>query len=793
MKVVELSPETAALAARSTPLGPNPLWKHPGFKLPHYIRNLARGLAKAFGTPADSDRAIATAIYNCSKWKDGIPTGNMPRVRPETRAAAAAAWAEFEAERARTHAAKSEHALLPIVQLAQKHTHAECHYRDGSVGRNCSSCLHYFGSGSGGTSHCRIVQDPINPQGLCDYFKATTKLSLAMELAAKKPAAPKAVTAAKIAQPKVATAPKAPRQPKAPVARAVKAAPAKAAAKPPTKSPPGAVAQKVSQLRATAASDIKQANLLDAKANAIEKAHAPGKGSTSTAPGTGSTSSSPAPTAPSSHLTSTQKSKISKGVKASQSWQNEVNSLRNQAKALRAKAKQLYAEAAALMKSEGGHGGGGPTGQSAGMKNLKTAAANAADVYRDVLEMADVTPKVSVGENQGMIALEPVHGRHKGRHVTLAYLGPNVTDEQHRHALRAAMQLATEYGPVKAKAGGIMRFPAGPDGSPDVVPVDAPVLDEMHLRLRARGLHRSEHGFHAHMTVKYSKPGEAMPAPLPEEDVHFPHIAVHRGKQVHRFPLVGHMHAQAREYALEFARRKDDTDPRYHSGEQPTSTRAIGGRKMAQGTPTATMRRSALKKGAALPPAEPGGDPRFPITNAELLKRAIRMVGLAKGNKAAIRRYIMRRAAALHLEHLIPEHWRSNMAEAAMDALDFQASVELALELAHKKQRKPTVVNGKDGKDVKYPGGATVHHHRAAGSRPKGGRKSDPDNDNDDDTNDKFDINDETSLRSAIKKAHRTKHPAAVRRHIRRRARALGKEHMIPPHWQTDGTVPYGR
>jgi len=78
-----------------------------------------------------------------------------------------------------------------------------------------------------------------------------------------------------------------------------------------------------------------------------------------------------------------------------------------------------------------------------------------------------------------------------------------------------------------------------------------------------------------------------------------------------------------------------------------------------QGSPTAAQRKSALKQGKALPhPSGSPGQARFPITNATLLGRAIRMVQLAKGDKTAIRRYIMARARAMGLSSMIPAHWK---------------------------------------------------------------------------------------------------------------------------------------
>lgn len=70
------------------------------------------------------------------------------------------------------------------------------------------------------------------------------------------------------------------------------------------------------------------------------------------------------------------------------------------------------------------------------------------------------------------------------------------------------------------------------------------------------------------------------------------------------------------------------------------------------GTHDAAERRSMAKKGQALP----GG--RFPISDREDLRKAIRLAGHAKGDKAAVRAYIKRRAAALGLSSMIPDDWK---------------------------------------------------------------------------------------------------------------------------------------
>lgn len=69
-------------------------------------------------------------------------------------------------------------------------------------------------------------------------------------------------------------------------------------------------------------------------------------------------------------------------------------------------------------------------------------------------------------------------------------------------------------------------------------------------------------------------------------------------------------------------------------------------------------RRAAQAKGHALPPKKPGGPPRFPIRNGGELGSAITLAGQAdKAEQPKVRRFIMKRAAALGLSGRIPENW----------------------------------------------------------------------------------------------------------------------------------------
>jgi hypothetical protein len=76
------------------------------------------------------------------------------------------------------------------------------------------------------------------------------------------------------------------------------------------------------------------------------------------------------------------------------------------------------------------------------------------------------------------------------------------------------------------------------------------------------------------------------------------------------------------------------------------------------GTHDTEERRQMQKKGKALPPNKGSTKPRFPISDAEDLRKAIKLAGHAKGDQGAVRAYIKRRAAALGLSSKIPDDWK---------------------------------------------------------------------------------------------------------------------------------------
>lgn len=79
--------------------------------------------------------------------------------------------------------------------------------------------------------------------------------------------------------------------------------------------------------------------------------------------------------------------------------------------------------------------------------------------------------------------------------------------------------------------------------------------------------------------------------------------------------------------------------------------------------PPAPEMRRAVQRGQAMPAPNQDRPGRFQIRNGGELDDAIRAVGRAQGGeagRAAVRRFIMRRARALGLSKRIPDNWAAD-------------------------------------------------------------------------------------------------------------------------------------
>ena len=168
--------------------------------------------------------------------------------------------------------------------------------------------------------------------------------------------------------------------------------------------------------------------------------------------------------------------------------------------------------------------------------------------------------------------------------------------------------------------------------------------------------------------------------------------------------------------------------------------------------------RETRQKLAAEKKALPDGS--FPIRNEGELKDAVQAFGRAKKSKrAAVRRHIMRRARGMGRSDLIPEEWK-NLSIA--DDIDFEIIDDMRSRVASAQA------------EAEFADISTEARERLA----KEG-KALPDG--------SYPIRNASDLENAIKAYGRSKpgDRAKVRRHIMKRARALGKADMIPEKWKS--------
>lgn len=153
----------------------------------------------------------------------------------------------------------------------------------------------------------------------------------------------------------------------------------------------------------------------------------------------------------------------------------------------------------------------------------------------------------------GMIYLDlppgtvrPVPGGVDDHHVTLVYLGSDVSDEAFAEACRRTREAAAQCPPMDGVLRGIDIFP--PSKSSDgKVPAFVPVYigGVGWLRRLLEDLSASEHtDWRPHVTLAYLGEGDSLPAPHPAVPLRFTHVYVKRGDDVVSFPLTGRRGAE---------------------------------------------------------------------------------------------------------------------------------------------------------------------------------------------------------------------------------------------------------
>jgi 2'-5' RNA ligase len=125
-------------------------------------------------------------------------------------------------------------------------------------------------------------------------------------------------------------------------------------------------------------------------------------------------------------------------------------------------------------------------------------------------------------------------------HVTVVYLGKNLTDDAWEQACSRASQAATAApGPVDGTIGGLGVFPPDETGSMPVF-AHAQIPAAHPIRKQLEDLSASQHReWHPHVTMTFASPGDVLPAAPDPTPVTFTHLSAHRGDEVRRFKLGG--------------------------------------------------------------------------------------------------------------------------------------------------------------------------------------------------------------------------------------------------------------
>ncbi|MCM2390187.1 phage portal protein [Streptomyces albipurpureus] len=148
---------------------------------------------------------------------------------------------------------------------------------------------------------------------------------------------------------------------------------------------------------------------------------------------------------------------------------------------------------------------------------------------------ADIAERLAV---KGGLAAEELH-------ITLAYLGKDLTDDQKATAAVVVAGVAAQHQILAGSIGGLGYFPPGDDGTtPYFATVDVPGLAELRHRLvdalAGAGVPADTgHGFTPHMTLTYLGDDGTPPQPPTPVDLGFTELTWATGPQRTAFPFSG--------------------------------------------------------------------------------------------------------------------------------------------------------------------------------------------------------------------------------------------------------------
>ena len=168
-------------------------------------------------------------------------------------------------------------------------------------------------------------------------------------------------------------------------------------------------------------------------------------------------------------------------------------------------------------------------------------------------------------------------------------------------------------------------------------------------------------------------------------------------------------------------------------------------------------RMALAKEGKAMP------DGAYPIRNVEDLKNAIQAYGRSKASeRKAVRKHIIKRARKLRQADLIPSHW---LHADSMEAAEKVAAMRAAITAAA------------TGEFRDYSEETREKYAEEGLALPDGS----------------FPIENEEDLKRAIKAHGRAKDIELAKKHIVKRAKALGREDLIPEEWTSKTAAAYVR
>jgi 8-oxo-dGTP pyrophosphatase MutT (NUDIX family)/2'-5' RNA ligase len=137
-------------------------------------------------------------------------------------------------------------------------------------------------------------------------------------------------------------------------------------------------------------------------------------------------------------------------------------------------------------------------------------------------------------------------------HITLCYLGKDVSDEAFEEACRRTKAAAARLAPMDGVLRGIDIFPPSKGSDGKVVAfVPAYVGSVGLLRRELEDLSASEHAdWRPHVTLAYLEEGDSLPAPHPAVPLRFTRVHVKRGDDIRGYPLGGMQREASAEYTV---------------------------------------------------------------------------------------------------------------------------------------------------------------------------------------------------------------------------------------------------